>query len=313
MDQKGIGIIMAKVSKKSVAKKSVKKVFTTKKKIAAKKPAARSTMVVDRIAAKAVAKREPILTTRNLVKRYGRVTALDHANFDLYPGEVLAVIGDNGAGKTSLIKAICGAVTPDEGEITLEGKTVHFKSPLDARNAGIETVYQNLALSPALSISDNMFMGREIRDPGFMGKWFKMLDRKAMERIARDKLTELGLMTIQNISQPVETLSGGQRQGVAVARAAAFGSKVVIMDEPTAALGVKESRRVLELIQDVRKRGLPIVLISHNMPHVFEVADRIHIHRLGKRLCVVNPKDYSMSDAVALMTGAKAPPPELMG
>ena len=313
MDQKGIGIIMAKVSKKAVAKKSVKKVFTTRKKIAAKKPAARSTMVVEKIAAKAVAKREPILTTRNLVKRYGRVTALDHANFDLYPGEVLAVIGDNGAGKTSLIKAICGAVTPDEGEITLEGKTVHFKSPLDARNAGIETVYQNLALSPALSISDNMFMGREIRDPGFMGKWFKMLDRKAMERIARDKLTELGLMTIQNISQPVETLSGGQRQGVAVARAAAFGSKVVIMDEPTAALGVKESRRVLELIQDVRKRGLPIVLISHNMPHVFEVADRIHIHRLGKRLCVVNPKDYSMSDAVALMTGAKAPPPELMG
>jgi fructose transport system ATP-binding protein len=257
--------------------------------------------------------REPILTTRNLVKRYGRVTALDHANFDLYPGEVLAVIGDNGAGKTSLIKAICGAVTPDEGEITLEGKAVHFKSPLDARNSGIETVYQNLALSPALSISDNMFMGREIRDKGFMGKWFKMLDRKAMEKMARDKLTELGLMTIQNISQPVETLSGGQRQGVAVARAAAFGSKVVIMDEPTAALGVKESRRVLELIQDVRRRGLPIVLISHNMPHVFEVADRIHIHRLGRRLCVVNPKDFTMSDAVAFMTGAKVPPPELMG
>jgi fructose transport system ATP-binding protein len=287
---------------------------TVKKTAVAKKPAARATMVVEAApVSKPVVKREPILTTRNLVKRYGRVTALDHANFDLYPGEVLAVIGDNGAGKTSLIKAICGAVTPDEGEITLEGKTVHFKSPLDARNSGIETVYQNLALSPALSISDNMFMGREIRDPGFMGKWFRMLDRKAMEKIARDKLTELGLMTIQNISQPVETLSGGQRQGVAVARAAAFGSKVVIMDEPTAALGVKESRRVLELIQDVRKRGLPIVLISHNMPHVFEVADRIHIHRLGKRLCVVNPKDFSMSDAVALMTGAKAPPPELMG
>ncbi len=299
MDQKGLGIIMAKkVTKKPVAQK----------------PAARATLVKDATPAKPVAaERVPILTTRNLVKRYGRVTALDHANFDLYPGEVLAVIGDNGAGKTSLIKAICGAVTPDEGEIKLEGSTVHFKSPLDARNAGIETVYQNLALSPALSISDNMFMGREIRDKGFMGKWFKMLDRKAMEKIARDKLTELGLMTIQNISQPVETLSGGQRQGVAVARAAAFGSKVVIMDEPTAALGVKESRRVLELIQDVRKRGLPIVLISHNMPHVFEVADRIHIHRLGKRLCVVNPKDFSMSDAVALMTGAKAPPPELLG
>jgi len=255
---------------------------------------------------------EPILTTRNLVKRYGRVTALDHCDFDLYPGETLAVIGDNGAGKSTLIKAICGAVTPDEGEIRLDGKPVHFRSPLEARNAGIETVYQNLALSPALSIADNMFMGREIRKPGFLGNVLKKLDHKAMEKIARDKLTELGLMTIQNISQAVETLSGGQRQGVAVARAAAFGSKLVIMDEPTAALGVKESRRVLELILDVKRRGLPIVLISHNMPHVFEVADRIHIHRLGKRLCVINPKDFTMSDAVAFMTGAKAPPPELM-
>ncbi|MEI7598426.1 MAG: ATP-binding cassette domain-containing protein [Aestuariivirga sp.] len=255
---------------------------------------------------------EPILTTRNLVKRYGRVTALDHCDFDLYPGEILAVIGDNGAGKSTLIKAICGAVTPDEGEIRLDGKPVHFRSPLEARNAGIETVYQNLALSPALSIADNMFMGREIRKPGFLGNVLKKLDHKAMEKIARDKLTELGLMTIQNISQAVETLSGGQRQGVAVARAAAFGSKLVIMDEPTAALGVKESRRVLELILDVKRRGLPIVLISHNMPHVFEVADRIHIHRLGKRLCVINPKDFTMSDAVAFMTGAKAPPPELM-
>ena len=255
---------------------------------------------------------EPILTTRGLVKRYGRVTALDHADFDLYRGEVLGVIGDNGAGKSTLIKAICGAVIPDEGEIKLEGTTLHFKSPMEARNAGIETVYQNLALSPALSIADNMFLGREVRKPGIAGSLFRMLDRSVMEKRARDKLTELGLMTIQNISQAVETLSGGQRQGVAVARAAAFGSKVVIMDEPTAALGVKESRRVLELIQDVRKRGLPIVLISHNMPHVFEVADRIHIHRLGRRLCVIDPKKYTMSDAVAFMTGAKLPPEELL-
>ncbi|GAA4108393.1 ATP-binding cassette domain-containing protein [Aminobacter aganoensis] len=251
---------------------------------------------------------EPLLTARGLVKRYGRVTALNNADFDLYPGEVLAVIGDNGAGKSSLIKAISGAVTPDEGEILLEGKPVNFKSPMEARDAGIETVYQNLALSPALSIADNMFLGREIRKPGILGNWFRMLDRGAMEKRAREKLTELGLMTIQNISQAVETLSGGQRQGVAVARAAAFGSKVVIMDEPTAALGVKESRRVLELILDVKRRGLPIVLISHNMPHVFEVADRIHIHRLGRRLTVIDPKEYTMSDAVAFMTGAKAPP-----
>lgn len=251
---------------------------------------------------------EPLLTARGLVKRYGRVTALDQADFDLYPGEILAVIGDNGAGKSSLIKAISGAMTPDEGEIRLEGKVINFKAPMEARDAGIETVYQNLALSPALSIADNMFLGREIRKPGILGNWFRMLDRTTMEKRARDKLTELGLMTIQNISQSVETLSGGQRQGVAVARAATFGSKVVIMDEPTAALGVKESRRVLELILDVKRRGLPIVLISHNMPHVFEVADRIHIHRLGRRLTVIDPKEYTMSDAVAFMTGAKAPP-----
>ncbi|CAM3133456.1 ATP-binding cassette domain-containing protein [Paracoccus nototheniae] len=250
---------------------------------------------------------EPLLSARNLVKRYGRVTAMDHADFDLYPGEILAVIGDNGAGKSSLIKAISGAVKPDEGEIRLDGKPVSFASTLDARKMGIETVYQTLALSPALSISDNMFMGRELKKPGFMGKWLGMLDKPAMDDFARAKLTELGLMTIQNINQPVETLSGGQRQGVAVARAAAFGSRVIILDEPTAALGVKESRRVLDLIQDVRSRGIPIVLISHNMPHVFEVADRIHIHRLGKRLCVIDPKEHSMSDAVSYMTGARLP------
>ena len=255
---------------------------------------------------------EPLLTARGLVKRYGRVTALDNADFDLYPGEILAVIGDNGAGKSSLIKVICGAVLPDEGEIRLDGKALNFKSPIEARDAGIETVYQNLALSPALSIADNMFLGREIRKPGILGSLFRMLDRSTMEKRARDKLTELGLLTIQNIGQAVETLSGGQRQGVAVARAAAFGSKVIIMDEPTAALGVKESRRVLELILDVKRRGLPIVLISHNMPQVFEVADRIHIHRLGRRLCVIDPKKYTMSDAVAFMTGAKAPPKELL-
>ncbi|MBT9247781.1 ATP-binding cassette domain-containing protein [Gemmobacter fulvus] len=250
---------------------------------------------------------EPILKGRGLVKRYGKVTALDHCDFDLYPGEILAVIGDNGAGKSSLIKALSGAVVPDEGEITLEGQKINFTSPIDARAAGIECVYQTLAMSPALSIADNMFMGRELRKPGIMGSLFRKLDKPAMEKFARAKLNELGLMTIQNINQAVETLSGGQRQGVAVARAAAFGSKVVILDEPTAALGVKESRRVLELIRDVRSRGIPIILISHNMPHVFEVADRIHIHRLGKRLCVIKPSDYTMSDAVAFMTGAKLP------
>ncbi|MBU2411620.1 MAG: ATP-binding cassette domain-containing protein, partial [Gammaproteobacteria bacterium] len=157
----------------------------------------------------------PVLQTKNLVKRYGSVTAIDHADFELYPGEILAVIGDNGAGKSSLIKALSGALIPDEGEILLDGKPVHFSSPMEARALGIETVYQNLAVSPALNIADNLFLGRELRKPGILGSVFRMLDKKEMERRAKDKMTELGLMTIQNISQAVESLSGGQRQGVA--------------------------------------------------------------------------------------------------
>ena len=251
---------------------------------------------------------EPVLVAKNLSKKYGTVVALESADLELYSGEVLGVIGDNGAGKSTLIKVLCGAVIPDSGEILLDGKKVTFTSPIEARTLGIETVYQNLALSPALSITDNMFLGREIRQKGFIGKFLRFLDQKAMAEEARKRLSDLGLLTIQNINQLVETLSGGQRQGVAVARATSFGTKVVIMDEPTAALGVKESRRVLELIGEVRARGIPIILISHNMPHVFEVADRIHIHRLGTRLCVIDPKKYEMSDAVAFMTGAKAAP-----
>jgi fructose transport system ATP-binding protein len=250
---------------------------------------------------------EFVLEARGLVKRFGRVVALDDADFELKHGEILAVIGDNGAGKSTLIKSLSGAMIPDEGDVLLNGERVSFSSPMAARAAGIETVYQNLALSPALSIADNMFMGREIRKSGFMGRFFRTLDKKTMDKLAREKLTELGLMTIQNIRQPVETLSGGQRQGVAVARAAAFGSRVVILDEPTAALGVKESRKVLDLILGLRERGMPVVLISHNMPHVFEVADRIHIHRLGRRAALIKPSDFSMSDAVAIMTGAMVP------
>ncbi len=251
---------------------------------------------------------DAVLEARGLFKRYGRVVAMDEADFELRSGEILAVIGDNGAGKSTLIKALSGAVVPDRGEISLDGEKVAFHSPTDARERGIETVYQTLALSPALSIVDNMFMGREIKKSGPMGRLLGQLDKRRMAAFAREKLSELGLMTIQNIHQAVETLSGGQRQGVAVARAAAFGSRVIILDEPTAARGVKESRRVLDLIRDVNSRGVPIILISHNMPHVFEIADRIHIHRLGKRLCVIDPEDYSMSDAVAFMTGAKEPP-----
>jgi fructose transport system ATP-binding protein len=255
----------------------------------------------------ATASARPILQARNVVKRYGRVTALDHADFDLRPGEILGLIGDNGAGKSTLIKVLAGAVIPDAGEVLMDGQPVQFKNPMGARAAGIETVYQTLALSPALSIAENMFLGRERRKAGFLGQVFRALDRE-MQRQAREHLNALGLLTIQNIRQPVETLSGGQRQGVAVVRATAFGSRVIIMDEPTAALGVKESRKVLELILDVKKRGLPIILVSHNMPHVFEVADRVHIHRLGRRIAVIDPKKYSMSEAVAMMTGAMQAP-----
>jgi fructose transport system ATP-binding protein len=256
-----------------------------------------------------VAADQSVLQARGIVKHYGRVVALDHADFDLRKNEILGVIGDNGAGKSTLIKVLAGAVIPDAGDVLMDGKPVHFRSPIEARNAGIETVYQNLALSPSLSIADNLFLGRERRKPGPLGTFFRLLDRAEMRREARQHLNSLGLLTIQSIRQPVETLSGGQRQGVAVVRATAFGSRVIIMDEPTAALGVKESRKVLELMLDVKKRGLPIILISHNMPHVFEVADRIHIHRLGRRIAVIDPKKYSMSDAVAMMTGALKPPP----
>ena len=249
------------------------------------------------------AERTPVLEARGLVKRYGNVTALDGADFALYPDEILAVIGDNGAGKSTLIKALSGAITPDEGEILLDGKTVRFHGPLDARRARIETVYQDLALSPALDIAENIFLGRELRRGGPLGSVVRMLDKRRMREDAAQYMRDLKI-GIRSMRQPVETLSGGQRQGVAVARSAAFARHVVIMDEPTAALGVRESGMVLDLIRQVRDRGLPVILISHNMPQVFDVADRVHIQRLGRRIAVVEPRSVAMADAVAIMTGA---------
>lgn len=254
----------------------------------------------------------PVLQARGLVKHFGHVVALDGADFELYPGEILAVIGDNGAGKSTLIKALSGALIPDEGTIYLNGTLVHFHNPLDARRMGIETVYQDLAVAPALNIMENIFLGREIRRPGIFGSLFRMLDKKQMMNDTVRYMADLKI-GIQSMSQPVGTLSGGQRQGVAVARSAAFAKNVVIMDEPTAALGVKESRMVVELIRQVRERGLPVILISHNMPLVFELADRIHIQRLGRRVAVIKPDEYSMADAVAIMTGAKEAEPNMAG
>jgi fructose transport system ATP-binding protein len=248
----------------------------------------------------------PVMEAKGLVKRYGQVTALGGADFQLLPGEVLAVIGDNGAGKSTLIKALSGALIPDEGEILLDGEPVRFHSPLDARRHGIETVYQDLAVAPALDISENLFLGREIKRRGPLGSILRMVDKGAMAGRAKAAMAELNI-GIGSVRQPVETLSGGQRQGVAVARSAAFARHVIIMDEPTAALGVKESGQVLDLIRRIRDRGLPVILISHDMPHVWEVADRIHIQRLGRRIAVINPKDVSSSDGVAIMTGAMDP------
>jgi fructose transport system ATP-binding protein len=246
----------------------------------------------------------PVLQARGLVKTYGRVVGLDGVDLELHRGEVLAIIGDNGAGKSTLIKCLTGAEIPDQGEILLDGKPVHFKRPQDARTAGIETVYQTLAVAPSLDVAANLFLGREVRRKGPLGSVLRITDRAGMRERARQELRELGISTLQDVTVPVENLSGGQRQAVAVARAAAFGSKVVVLDEPTAALGVRESGQVLELVRTLRDRGVPVIIISHNMPHVFDIADRIHVQRLGRRAATITPKSHTMTEAVAIMTGA---------
>ena len=247
-----------------------------------------------------------VLEAKGIVKHFGHITALDGTDFELRASEILGIIGDNGAGKSTLIKTLSGAVVPDRGEIFVDGARVHFRAPSDARRAGIETLYQELAVAPALSIVENLFLGRELRRQGVLGNVLRMLDKGRMLEESSTYMQELGI-GVRSMKQAVETLSGGQRQAVAVARSAAFARHVVIMDEPTAALGVKEGNLVLDLIRRVRDRGLSVVLISHNMPHVFEVADRIHVARLGRRVALLDPKSVSMSDAVAVMTGATAP------
>jgi len=248
----------------------------------------------------------PVLSARGIVKTYGPVVALDGVDLDLFRGEVLAVIGDNGAGKSTLIKCLTGAEIPDVGELRVDGQKVDFRRPQDAQNAGIETVYQTLSLSPALDIASNLFLGRERVRSDFLGRWLRVMDKRGMRKEAETKVSALGIRTIQDINQVVETLSGGQRQAVAVARAVAFGSKVVVLDEPTAALGVRESAQVLDIVRQLRERGLGVILISHNMPHVFEIADRIHIQRLGRRAGIIKPQTHTMPEAVAIMTGAMA-------
>ncbi len=246
----------------------------------------------------------PVLAAQGLSKRYGPVVALRGVDLELYRGEVLGLIGDNGAGKSTLVRCLSGAEIPDSGEIRVDGRRVAFRNPLGARRAGIEAVHQTLGVVPALDIASNLFLGRERRRPGLLGTILRMLDVSEMQRAARRDVERLGIETLQDITQSVETLSGGQRQAVAVARAVAFGSKVLIMDEPTAALGVRESGQVLGAVKKLRESGLPVILISHNMPTVWELADRIQIMRLGRRIAVVTPRSHTMQEGVALMTGA---------
>ncbi|MFV0407755.1 MAG: ATP-binding cassette domain-containing protein [Propioniciclava sp.] len=246
----------------------------------------------------------PVLSATGLNKRFGHVVGLDDVSVEVNSGEVLAIIGDNGAGKSTLIKCLTGALIPDSGDIFVEGQRVDLRRPQDAQEYGIETVYQTLAVVPALNIARNMYLGREQRVPGLVGKLFRTLDTKGMRDRAKERVDALGIQTIQDMDVAVENLSGGQRQAVAVARAAAFGSRVIVLDEPTAALGVRESAQVLDLIKGLRERGLGVVLISHNMPHVWELADRIQVQRLGRRIHVITPDSHSMTDGVAMMTGA---------
>jgi simple sugar transport system ATP-binding protein len=245
---------------------------------------------------------EPLLEARGIDKRFGRVQALRGASFTVYPAEVVALVGDNGAGKSTLVKTLAGVHQPDAGEIVFEGRPVTIHSPLEARALGIETVYQDLALAAELDPAANLFLGREVMRRGLLGR-LGFLDKAEMHRRAGEAFATLGV-GLQDSTAPVATMSGGQRQGVAVSRAVTWASKVVFMDEPTAALGVVQTRHVLDLILRVRDQGLSVVLISHNMPEVFEVADRIEVLRLGERVARFNRGEARMEDVVGAMTGA---------
>lgn len=245
---------------------------------------------------------KPLIEARGVTRSFGRVRALRGADFAARLGEVSAIVGDNGAGKSTLIKILSGALQPDGGELFLEGSSVHFQSPHHARELGIETVYQDLALAPALDVAANLFLGREMRVPGILGL-LGFLDDRAMRKRAQEEIAALRV-GLTSVRQPVMTLSGGQRQAVAVARATAWGKRIVIMDEPTAALGVRETQMVLRLIRRIRDAGIAVVMISHSMPDVFEVADTITILRLGRTVRQMPRSEASMSEVVAFMTGA---------
>jgi simple sugar transport system ATP-binding protein len=244
----------------------------------------------------------PILEARDIVKTYGHVNALQGASFSVYPGEVVSLIGDNGAGKSTLTKVISGVVRPDEGELLFDGKPVEINSPAAAQELGIETVYQDLALAPDLDGAANVYMGRELLKPGLLGR-LGVLDKRGMKVAAEKAFADLGV-AVKDADAAVAYLSGGQRQGVAVARAASWASRVIIMDEPTAALGVVQTENVLNVIRRVRDRGVAVVLISHNMPDVLKVSDRIEVLRLGRRVATFSKDEATLTSLVGAMTGA---------
>jgi simple sugar transport system ATP-binding protein len=245
---------------------------------------------------------EPILEATGLSRSFGHVRALDAADFDIYPGEVVAVIGDNGAGKSTLVKALTGNLALDTGEIKFEGKPVHITSPQQASSLGMEVVYQDLALAPHLNPVQNMFLGRELSRKGVLGR-LGFMDEKTMREKAKQSFAELG-GTVRSMSAPIGSMSGGQRQQVAIARAISWADKVVFLDEPTAALGVVQTQNVLESIKRVKAKGIAVILISHSMPHVLEVADRVQVLRLGRRVATFDASKTSVEELVGAMTGA---------
>lgn len=253
----------------------------------------------------------PVLSAVGVSKRFGHVTALTDVSLEVAPGEVVALMGDNGAGKSTLVKILSGVLAPDGGELRIRGVHVRFSSPLDARAAGIETVYQDLALADDLSAPANLFLGREHRKPGLLGR-LGVLDVKRMQTEAEKHLRTLGAR-VPDYRAPVRMFSGGQRQSVAIARAGIWARELVIMDEPTAALGLVQTEQVAQLIKRTRDRGIAVVVISHSVPFVFDVADRIIVLRLGSTAATLSPADTTHDDIVAAITGAVATNPTTPG
>jgi D-xylose transport system ATP-binding protein len=246
----------------------------------------------------------PTLELKGVSKSFGVVQALTDVDFEVRAGEVMALVGDNGAGKSTLIKSIAGIHPIDSGEIFFEGREVHISGPKDAAKLGIEVVYQDLALADNLDVVQNMYLGREVHD------FLQRLNEPVMEQKTLETLRSLAVTTIRSVRQRVASLSGGQRQSVAVARAVMWNSKVVILDEPTAALGVAQTRQVLDLIKRLREQGLAVVLISHNLVDVFEVADRITVMRLGRNVGVYERAQTSQEEIVEAITFGTARPGE---